>query len=140
MNTNKLYIAVPILACQDRLLRVLKDSGCSFEVEVCGIPSIMQVVPKNISSTTINPRSLEANESNEETKFPKQEDVYVCYGTLDGKIAMVTFRFPSKNQLEPIHTWEVPVNAIKQPITCLTFSTSKPEFYVSRSDGSIEVL
>lgn len=58
---------------------------------------------------------------------------------MDGKIALVSFHFVDKNQLEPLHKWEVPLNAIKQPVTCLVFSESGPEFYVGRSDGSVEV-
>lgn len=112
--------SVPILACQDRLLRVLKDSTCNFEVEVCGIPSVLQLVPK------LHEKS-------------KQNEVHICYGTLDGKIAMVTFQFSAKNQLDPIHAWEVPLNSIKQPISCLCFSEMKPEIYAGRSDGSIEI-
>lgn len=128
-------MAAPVLACQDRLLRVLKDSNCTFEVEICGIPSVVQIVPKFVKSMTTN-----NNDSNfSDNKKFKNEEVHLVYGTLDGKVALVTFRFMDKNQLEPLHQWEMPVNAIKQPVTCLLFSESVPEFYVGRSDGSIEV-
>lgn len=131
---------VPVLACQDRLLRVLKDSTCSFEVEICGIPSVVQIVPKFIKASTSNTLhwNQQSGESNTK-KSTKNEDVHLVYGTLDGKLALVTFRFIDKNQLEPLHHWEMPRNAINQPVTCLLFSETIPEFFVGRSDGSIEV-
>lgn len=66
-------------------------------------------------------------------------DTNICYGTMDGKVALVTFHFIGKDQLEPLHHWEIPIDSIKQPITCLKFSDCQPEFYVGRSDGTIEV-
>ncbi len=138
-----------MLACQDRLLRVLKDSTCSFEVEICGIPSVVQIAPTfskpslangNIGNGEIpNASTTTASAASSKAKSNKNEDVHLCYGTLDGKIALVTFRFVDKNQLEPLHKWEVPVNAIKQPVTCLVFADTGSEFYVGRSDGSVEV-
>ena len=106
-------------------------------MEICGIPSVVQIVPK-FSKLALADNNQLSNESSAK-KSSKSEDVHICYGTLDGKIALVTFRFVDKNQLEPLHKWEVPVNAIKQPVTCLLFSDTNPEFYVGRSDGSIEV-
>ena len=116
-----------MLACQDRLFRVLKDSACHFEVEVCGIPTVVQIVPKHLMP------------EGKQTKSGKSDEVCLCYGTMDGKIALVTFRFVDKNQLEPVHNWEVPLDAIKQPITCIAFSDTEPLFFVGRADGAIEV-
>lgn len=122
---------IPVLACQDRLLRVLRDSACSFEVEVCGIPSTMQVLPPHLVVDQTPPLLANAAQT--------MEEVHICYGTLDGKISLVTFQFIDKTQLEPVHKWEVPLNAIKQPINCLVFSQINTEFYVGRTDGSLEV-
>lgn len=121
---------IPVLACQDRLLRVLRDSTCSFEVEVCGIPSTMQVLPAH----------LVVDQSPPTDTAQAMEEVHICYGTLDGKISLVTFQFLDKTQLEPVHKWEVPLNSIKQPINCLVFSQLNTEFYVGRTDGSLEVI
>ena len=71
-----------------------------------------------------------------------ENDLALIYGTLDGKIALVTFRFIGRGQLEPLHSWELPTSeqtGIAQPVTCLMVSANKPEFYVGRSDGSIEI-
>ena len=130
-----------MLACQDRLLRVLKDSTCNFEIEICGIPSVVQIVPKfsrNKETTTTEPAKMSGEDGNK--KSHKDSEVNLCYGTLDGKIAMVTLQFIDKNELEPMHHWQVPLNTIKQPVTCLLFSQTNAEFFVGRSDGSIEVL
>lgn len=103
----------------------------------------MQIVPKFSKATLANGTAATQSSSSTDAasgkKASKNEDVHICYGTLDGKIALVTFRFVDKNQLEPLHKWEVPVNAIKQPVTCLVFSEINPEFFVGRSDGSVEV-
>lgn len=119
-------------------------------MEICGIPSVLQIAPTfskaslangNIGNGSINGETTATTAASSASKktSSKNEDVHLCYGTMDGKIALVSFHFVDKNQLEPLHKWEVPLNAIKQPVTCLVFSESGPEFYVGRSDGSVEV-
>ena len=156
---------IPILACQDRLLRILKDSQCNFEIEVCGIPSVIQLVPQYLDTRQINNQlkmnelnrmkpkdnydliddydyaeaEMMVNSSNLSVKKTKDNDIHLCYGTMNGKISLVTFQFQDKDQLEPIHHWEVPVDGIRQPITCLCFSEIQPDFYVGRADGTIEI-
>lgn len=129
-KTHVFYFAVPVLACQDRLLRVLKDSSCAFEVEVCGIPAIVHLLPEHL----IQNDSLPIDPSQE----PSQ-DVHLVYGTMDGKVSLVTFQFVDRNQLEPVHKWEIPVDgSVRQQINCLAFSPIAHEFFVGRSDGNIE--
>nr|XP_046908683.1 Bardet-Biedl syndrome 7 protein-like [Dermatophagoides farinae] len=127
---------IPILACQDRLLRILKDSQCNFEIEVCGIPSVIRLVPQQHMDS---PEMMINNSDNSSVKKSNNNDINLCYGTMDGKISLVTFQFQGKDQLEPVHHWEVPVEGIRQPITCLCFSEIQPEFYVGRADGTIEI-
>ncbi|OTF79196.1 hypothetical protein BLA29_010090, partial [Euroglyphus maynei] len=79
------------------------------------------------------------NSGNLSAKKSKDNDINLCYGTMNGKISLVTFLFQTKDQLEPVHHWEVPVDGIRQPITCLCFSEIQPEFYVGRADGTIEI-
>ncbi|KAF7495980.1 Bardet-Biedl syndrome 7 protein [Sarcoptes scabiei] len=122
------------IGCQDRLIRVLKDSVCYLEIEVCGIPSVMQIVPKHLSDSFTRTSKSSGVDLNLQS-----QDVFVCYGTMDGKISLLTFKFLEKNKLEPIHNWEVPLESIKQPITCLRFSESTSDLFVGRSDGSIEI-
>lgn len=66
-------------------------------------------------------------------------ETLVFYGTLDGKVALVSIDF-SKKPLEPLHKWEIPEKGSKSSVTCLAISESAAELYVGRSDGNVEVL
>lgn len=121
----------------------MKDSECNFEIEVCGIPSVLQIVPKHLYNYYLpldSDKNFNDNDLIIKNRKAYDNDINICYGTMDGKVALVTFHFLGKDQLEPLHYWEIPINTIKQPITCLKFSDSQPEFYIGRSDGTIEVF
>ncbi|CAG2166581.1 unnamed protein product [Oppiella nova] len=108
---------VPVLACQDRLLRIIKDSSCQYEVEISGIPNALLWM--HYSANGIN-------------------ETLVCYGTLDGKVALVSIDF-SKKPLEPLHKWEIPEKGSKPSVTCISIADSAAELYIGRSDGNVEI-
>ncbi|XP_054159812.1 Bardet-Biedl syndrome 7 protein-like [Oppia nitens] len=108
---------VPVLACQDRLLRVMKDSLCQYELEISGIPSALLWM--NYSSNSIN-------------------ETLIIYGTLDGKVALVSIDF-NRKPLEPLHKWEIPEKGSRSSVTCLAMAESAAELYIGRSDGNIEI-
>lgn len=72
---------VPVLACQDRVLRVLQDSDLLYEVEVAGPPLVLAL------------HNGSGGLSGEE----------VLYGTSDGKIGLIQLGRHSPN-----HKWEIP--------------------------------
>lgn len=111
------YFTVPVLACQDRLLRLLNDSTCQYEIEICGVPSALLTIRY----------SSEGN-----------EEALLCYGTLDGKIALVSINF-NKDPLEPLHKWEIPEKGTRASVNCLAITEELSEIYVGRSDGNVEI-
>ncbi|CAG2114681.1 unnamed protein product, partial [Medioppia subpectinata] len=108
---------VPVLACQDRLLRIIKDSSCQYEIEISGIPNALLWMHYSANGVT---------------------ETLVCYGTLDGKVALVSIDF-SKKPLEPLHKWEIPDKGSKPSVTCISIADSAAELYVGRSDGNVEI-
>ena len=65
-------------------------------------------------------------------------EILIFYGTLDGKVALVSIDF-SKKPLEPLHKWEIPEKGSRSSVTCLAIAESVAELYVGRSDGNVEV-
>lgn len=107
---------IPVLACQDRVLRILKDSECMFEVEVTGPPSTITLYQ--------NDGGINGDE--------------VLYGTTDGKIALVAL-----DKILPNHRWEI-INSKKNGgILCLDnydiTADGIQDLIVGRGDGIIEV-
>ncbi|XP_048589295.1 Bardet-Biedl syndrome 7 protein homolog [Nematostella vectensis] len=107
---------VPILACQDRVLRVLQDSDLLYEVEVAGPPLVMALYGGN------------GGPSGEE----------VIYGTSDGKIGLVQL-----GRHTPNHKWEIPNEKRNGSILALeTFDITADgvaDILVGRDDGVVEV-
>lgn len=112
-----LSILVSIIACEDRLIRILNKSVCEYEIETYGIPNMLYSLQRCDS------KSLE-------TMF--------IYGTLEGKTALVSLDF-SKNPLKAIHKWEIPEKGSAPQVSCLAMMETTGELYIGRSDGSIEV-
>jgi len=67
------------------------------------------------------------------------DETLICYGTLDGKVALVSLEF-TKKPLEPLHKWEIPEKGSKSSVTCLAIAESAAELYIGRSDGNVEVF
>lgn len=108
-------VAVPVLACQDRVLRVLKDSDLFYEIEVPGPPSVV----------TLGLDTAKGNNG-------------IIYGTSDGKIGLVQISYSA-----PEHIWEIPND--KQYGNVLSLSTydvsndGVHDLLVGRADGIVEV-
>ena len=105
----------PVLACQDRVLRVLKDSELFYEIEVPGPPNVLTI-------------------GTDETKGNNG----VIYGTTDGKVGLVQVSFNA-----PEHIWEIPNTKNYGSIQSLsTFDVSNDgtdDLLVGRADGVVEV-
>ncbi|RWS26652.1 hypothetical protein B4U80_03066 [Leptotrombidium deliense] len=108
---------VPVLLCEDRLLRILKDSSCQYEIETCGVPSAM------FSYGTVT---------------SKENDFLFTYGTLEGKTAMVKLDF-TQSALEAKHRWEIPEKGTRAPVHCISAMEKSGELYIGRSDGNVEI-
>ncbi|KAJ7357670.1 Bardet-Biedl syndrome 7 protein [Desmophyllum pertusum] len=109
-------VLVPVLACQDRVLRVLQDSDLLYEVEVAGPPQVLALHNGN------------GGLSGEE----------VLYGTSDGKIGLIQLGRHSPN-----HKWEIPNDKRNGGVLALeTFDITAdgvPDVLVGRDDGLVEV-
>nr|CAG5961857.1 unnamed protein product [Menidia menidia] len=64
LSSEKLSRPVPVLACQDRVLRVLQGSKLAYDIEVPGPPSVLEL-------------------------YNKEGADEVIYGTTDGKIGLI---------------------------------------------------
>lgn len=112
-----------MLACQDRILRILNDSRCVYEVELAGIPSAVVQGPPMETYTT---------------------GTFVLYGTLDGKVSLITIDFKSTEDPEPTHRWDLPTlmgdpRASRSAVNCLELSDQAQELFIGRADGNIEI-
>jgi len=110
-------LLVTVLASKDRLIRLIRESACEFEVEPSGIPTAL------LNITNPNKHS---------------HDVYFCYGCTDGKISFVAINFAQK-PMTPQHKWEIPEQGSKAPVECLATIEAGIELYVGRSDGTVEI-
>jgi Bardet-Biedl syndrome 7 protein len=108
---------IPILASDDRLIRILHQSSCVYEVETSGIPSCLIPV---------------VNADKHKTSF--------LYGSSDGRITMINVNDLSS---QPVFQWEFPEDKLsvtpKASVECITMSKSGKGLVVGRSDGNIEV-
>ncbi|XP_022787096.1 Bardet-Biedl syndrome 7 protein homolog isoform X2 [Stylophora pistillata] len=112
-NTDAL---VPILACEDRVLRVLQESDLLYEVEVAGPPLVLALLGGN------------GGLSGEE----------VLYGTSDGKVGLIQLGRHSPN-----HKWEIANDKRNGGVLALeTFDITAdgvPDVLIGRDDGLVEV-
>lgn len=107
---------VAVLAAKDRLIRVIRDSTCEFEIETSGIPSALLMIPTP----------------------GKRQECYFCYGCSDGKVSLIGVDFSKKPNV-PKHHWEIPERGSKAPVECISCNESGDEIVIGRSDGSIEL-
>ncbi|XP_065058986.1 Bardet-Biedl syndrome 7 protein homolog [Rhopilema esculentum] len=107
---------MPVLACQDRALRVLQKSDMLYEQEVSGPPVVLALNAKV------------GGEGRDE----------VLYGTSDGKVGLVQL-----TSERPEHIWEIPNDNRYGDVSALeTFDITAdgtPDVLVGRSDGMVEV-
>ncbi|XP_012687719.1 Bardet-Biedl syndrome 7 protein [Clupea harengus] len=107
---------VPILACQDRVLRVLQGSELLYDVEVPGPPSVLELNDKDGG----------------------KEGEEVLYGTADGKLGLVKITESSH-----VSKWEINNDKRRGGILCIdTFDLvgdGVRDILVGRDDGTVEV-
>ncbi|XP_023646690.1 Bardet-Biedl syndrome 7 protein isoform X2 [Paramormyrops kingsleyae] len=106
---------VPVLACQDRVLRILQGSELCYEIKVPGPPSVLELKDRDGGT-----------------------EGEILYGTTDGKLGLVKIMASS-----PVHRWEVPNDKKKGGILCLDsfdiLGDGVREILVGRDDGTVEV-
>ncbi|PIK61079.1 putative Bardet-Biedl syndrome 7 protein [Apostichopus japonicus] len=114
---DRIQEVTPVLACQDRVLRVLNKSNMLYEFEVTGPPQSLSLF------------SEEGGEMGDE----------VLYGTTDGKIGLVHI-----DRSTPSLRWGVPNDKRLGGILCMdNFDMSGDgieDLIVGRDDGTIEVF
>lgn len=106
---------IPVLACQDRLLRILRESKCEFELETGGVP--MSLV--NLTHTKTS------------------GELVFFYGSSDGRVTMVSLK--SEASAKPCSHWEFPETGVRSPVEVMAVSALGKEMAIGRSDGTIEV-
>ncbi|XP_029964352.1 BBSome complex member BBS7 isoform X2 [Salarias fasciatus] len=114
LSSEKLSRVVPVLACQDRVLRVLKGSELAYEVEVPGPPSVLE-------------------------RYNKEGGEEVLYGTIDGKIGLVQV-----GERSAVTRWEIDNDKKKGGILCMDtydiIGDGVNDILVGRDDGTVEVF
>ncbi|XP_036424690.1 Bardet-Biedl syndrome 7 protein [Colossoma macropomum] len=107
---------VPVLACQDRVLRILQGSELLYDFEVPGPPSVLEL------------HNRDGGKNGEE----------VLYGTADGKLGLVHLTSSA-----PVSRWEVDNEKKKGGVLCIdTFDIlgdGVKDILVGRDDGTVEV-
>ncbi|MBN3296985.1 BBS7 protein, partial [Amia calva] len=106
----------PVLACQDRVLRVLQGSELVYEVEVPGPPSVLELNNRDGGS----------------------QGGEVLYGTSDGKLGLIRITDTSS-----VNKWEVVNEKKRGGILCIDsfdiLGDGVKEILVGRDDGTVEV-
>ncbi|XP_028967281.1 Bardet-Biedl syndrome 7 protein [Galendromus occidentalis] len=110
------------LACQDRLIRILKDEDCICEIECLGPPFTLL-------------HCITENESDE-----MKPSIELIYGTTDGNIAAVNI----DNLSEPRPEWAILDETKPGGVTCLDIydlnGDGTRDLIIGRNDGNVEVF
>ncbi|OXB56579.1 hypothetical protein ASZ78_013753 [Callipepla squamata] len=116
LPVDKVNCITPVLACQDRVLRVLQGSDLLYEVEVPGPPTVLAL------------NNGDGGDSGEE----------IVYGTSDGKLGLVQITGSA-----PVPKWEIKNEKKRGGILCIdSFDILRDgvkELLVGRDDGVLEI-
>ncbi|XP_077332966.1 BBSome complex member BBS7 isoform X2 [Lithobates pipiens] len=116
LPVEKLERITPILACQDRVLRILEGSDLTYEVEVPGPPSVLAL------------NGGDGGESGEE----------LLYGTSDGKIGLIQIAKDS-----PVPKWEIFNEKKRGGVLCIEnfdiMGDGVKDMLIGRDDGTVEI-
>ncbi|XP_070647107.1 BBSome complex member BBS7 isoform X1 [Bos indicus] len=116
LPVERLLREVPVLACQDRVLRVLQGSDVTYEIEVPGPPTVLALHNGN------------GGDSGEDLLF----------GTSDGKLGLIQI-----TTSKPIHKWEIRNEKKRGGILCVDsfdiVGDGVKDLLVGRDDGMVEV-
>ncbi|XP_037637159.1 Bardet-Biedl syndrome 7 protein isoform X1 [Sebastes umbrosus] len=113
LTSENLTRLVPVLACQDRVLRVLQGSELAYDIEVPGPPSVLEL-------------------------YNKDGGDEILYGTTDGKIGLVQI-----GESSAATKWEIDNDKKKGGILCIDtydiMGDGVSDILVGRDDGTVEV-
>ncbi|XP_024919046.1 BBSome complex member BBS7 isoform X2 [Cynoglossus semilaevis] len=113
VSSENLTRLSPVLACQDRVLRVLQGSELAYDIEVPGPPSVLEL-------------------------YNKTRGDELLYGTTDGKIGLVQIGEHSASS-----KWEIDNDKKKGGILCIDtydiIGDGVNDVLVGRDDGTLEV-
>ncbi|XP_034454534.1 Bardet-Biedl syndrome 7 protein [Hippoglossus hippoglossus] len=113
LSSENLTRQIPVLACQDRVLRVLQGSELVYDIEVPGPPSVLE-------------------------RYNRDGGEDVLFGTTDGKIGLVQI-----GEQSAATKWEIDNDKKKGGILCIdTFDIigdGVNDILVGRDDGTVEV-
>ncbi|XP_054846503.1 Bardet-Biedl syndrome 7 protein isoform X1 [Eublepharis macularius] len=116
LPVEKLSCITPVLACQDRVLRVLQGSDLLYEMEVSGPPSVLALSDGN------------GGDSGEE----------VLFGTSDGKIGLINI-----STVSPVEKWKIGNEKKRGGILCMDsfdiLGDGVKELLIGRDDGILEI-
>uniref|UniRef100_A0A8C8ZHU1 Bardet-Biedl syndrome 7 n=1 Tax=Prolemur simus TaxID=1328070 RepID=A0A8C8ZHU1_PROSS len=116
LPVERLPHIVPILACQDRMLRVLQGSDVMHEVQISGPPTVLALHNGN------------GGDSGED----------VLFGTSDGKLGLTQVTTP-----KPILKWQIQNEKKRGGILCIDsfdiLGDGVKDLLVGRDDGMMEV-
>ncbi|TNN47959.1 Bardet-Biedl syndrome 7 [Liparis tanakae] len=122
LSSDNLTRPVPVLACQDRVLRVLRGSELAYDVEVPGPPSVLELYNKDGGKLTFLPVCEE-----------------ILYGTTDGKMGLVQI-----GEGAAAMKWEIDNDKKKGGILCMDtydiMGDGVNDVLVGRDDGTVEVF
>ena len=107
---------VSLLACEDRLIRVLFDSACEYEIETCGIVSC--VLQLGDLQTGTKSQKTTGGLGRGQIKPATLLLLHFCYGTLDGRLSLVRIDF-GQPRLQAEHCWEIHLPRSRAAIQCL---------------------
>ncbi|XP_030335196.1 Bardet-Biedl syndrome 7 protein [Strigops habroptila] len=116
LPVHKVNCITPVLACQDRVLRVLQGSDLLYEVEVPGPPTVLAL------------KNGDGGDSGEE----------IVYGTSDGKLGLTQI-----TGTKPVPKCEVGNDKKRGGILCIDsfdiLGDGVKELLVGRDDGTVEI-
>ncbi|XP_068440993.1 Bardet-Biedl syndrome 7 protein isoform X2 [Clinocottus analis] len=114
LSSENLTLPVPVLACQDRVLRVLQGSELAYDIEVPGPPSVLEL-------------------------YNKDGGEEILYGTTDGKIGLVQI-----GESAAALKWEIDNDKKKGGILCIDtydiMGDGVNDVLVGRDDGTVEIF